>query len=131
MNRANRLLITYDLTEPIAEGTTAQITFTLKDESLVVIPSNQIVTLKLTLFNEQSRTIINARNAQDILNTNNVTVHTSSGLVTWLLQPADTAVENFTNAFEARIALFAWTFASLGSKAGKRQIRFRVKNLDK
>jgi hypothetical protein len=122
-------MITYELTEPIAEGTTAQITFTLKDESLVVIPLDQIATFKLTLFNERSRTIINARNAQDVRNANNVTVHSTSGLVTWLLQPLDTAIENFTNAFESRIALFAWTFAS--TKAGKRQIRFIVKNLDK
>jgi len=124
-------MITHDITEPIAEKTTAKITFTLKDESVpsAVIPLDQIATFTLTLYNEESRTIINARDAQNVLNLNNVTVHATSGLVTWLLQSADTSIETATKRYETRIALFAWTFAT--TKSGKRQIRFKVQNLEK
>jgi hypothetical protein len=122
-------MITHDLTEPIAEKTTAKITFTLKDEADTVIPLDQIATLTLTLYNEESRTIINTRDAQNVLNLNNVTVHATSGLVTWLLQSADTSIETATKRYEIRVALFAWTFAT--TKSGKRQIRFKVQNLEK
>jgi len=122
-------MITHDIAEPIAEKTTAKITFTLKDEADTVIPLDQIATLTLTLYNEESRTIINARDAQNVLNLNNVTVHATSGLVTWLLQSADTSIETATKRYETRVALFAWTFAS--TKSGKRQIRYKVQNLEK
>ena len=122
-------MITHDITEPIAEKTTAKITFTLKDEADTVIPLDQIATLTLTLYNEESRTIISTRDAQSVLNLNNVTVHATSGLVTWLLQSADTSIETATKRYETRIALFAWTFAT--TKSGKRQIRYKVQNLEK
>src|SRR3989304_5129447 len=49
-----------------------------------------------------------AQAAQDILNTNNVTV-TAGGLISWSVQPADTALVEAL-AYERHIMLFEWTW---------------------
>jgi hypothetical protein len=75
------------------EGETGVETFTLKQGSGsgVAVPLTDISTATLTLKDE-SGTIINSRNAQNVLNANNVTIHATSGLVTWARQVADTTV---------------------------------------
>ncbi len=50
-----------------------------------------ISTATLTLTDE-SDNVINSRNAQNVKNANNVTIHSTSGLVTWTMQAADTTV---------------------------------------
>ncbi len=118
-----------EIADLIAEKTTQVLTCTIKDETDTVIPVAQIGTLTLTLYNQESRAIINVRENQNVLNANNVTVHSTSGLITWLLQPADTAIENAAKSIEVRVALFQWTFGS--AKQGKYEIIFKVKNLEK
>jgi hypothetical protein len=120
-----------ELTDFIAEKTTQVLTCTIKDETDVVIPLDQIVTLTLTLYNQESRSIINLRENQNVLNLNNVTYHVTSGLLTWLLQPADTAIENIAKSIEVRVALFQWTFSGGGAKHGKHEIVFKIRNLEK
>jgi hypothetical protein len=119
-----------EIADLIAEKTTQVLTCTIKDETDVVIPLDQITTLTLTLYNQESRTIINTRENQNVLNLANVTYHATSGLLTWLLQPADTAIENVAKSIEVRVALFQWTFAA-GNKHGKHEIVFKIRNLEK
>jgi hypothetical protein len=118
-----------EIADLIAEKTTQVLTCTIKDETDTVIPVAQIGTLTLTLYNQESRSIINTRDNQNVLNANNVTVHSTSGLLTWLLQPADTAIETTSKSIEVRVALFQWTFGS--SKQGKHEIVFKIRNLEK
>ena len=76
------------------EFDTPTLTLTLLDAAGAAIPSANIVTLTLSQWVEQGPNlpgkVINSRNAQSVLNLHNVTVHSTSGLVTWSLQPADT-----------------------------------------
>ena len=53
------------------EHATAKYTAIIKDESSVAIAAASLTTLTLTLY-DSAGTIINSRNAQDVLNTNNV-----------------------------------------------------------
>jgi hypothetical protein len=70
----------------------------LVDENGEPIALADIVTATLTLFvgreDEEGETpdIVNSRNAQNILNANNVTIHATSGLLTWRAQPGDTTL---------------------------------------
>lgn len=84
------------------EGDTPNIQVTLLDGAGVVIPLSNVTTLTLTQWVEfvypgrpgVTPKSINSRNLQNALNANNVTVATSSGLVTWQLQTADTAMQS-------------------------------------
>jgi hypothetical protein len=104
-------------------------TATLQDEAETPIPVGQLTTLTLTLYDATTGTILNSRNAQNILNTNNVTVHATNGLLTWTVQPADLAMVTTNMAQELHIALFSWTWAS-GTKVGYHEVRFLVANLE-
>lgn len=74
------------------EGATGQYTATVKDETGTVIPLANVSTLTLTLMDLGTKEIVNSRQDQDVLNTNNVTYHATSGLLTWAVQQADTAL---------------------------------------
>lgn len=79
------------------EEDTPTLTVYLEDETGTPIPLANIVTLKLTCWwvkPDGTRKAVNGRNLQDVLNTNNVTVNSTSGLVTWYLQAGDTNFQN-------------------------------------
>lgn len=74
---------------PVAEGSSRIYTATLKDENGVAVSLASMVSLTLWLMNAATGAYINSRQAQNVLNTNNVTYHATSGLLTWSMQPAD------------------------------------------
>ncbi len=119
-----------ELTDKILEKTTPKITATIQDENGTAIPAASLTTLTLTLYNREdsAKTIINSRNAQNVLNANNVTVD-SNGLITWSVQPLDTAILG-TASSERHRAVFEWTYNS-GAKNGKYIIDMTIKNLAK
>lgn len=53
---------------------------------------SEISAATFTLKDQESGGVINSRSAQNVLNTNNWTVHATSGLITWNIQPADTTL---------------------------------------
>ena len=114
----------------VLEKTTQLYTATFYDETGAVIPVASLNTLVLTLYDSVTLVAINSRTQQNILNANNVTV-TSSGLLTWTMQPADNPILNTSLAQELHIALFEWTYTGGTSKAGKHQAAFYVVNLAK
>lgn len=65
---------------------------TVKDKSGNAIPLAKVTALTLTLIDVGSGTVINSRDNQDVLNDNNVTLHATSGLLTWDIRPADNAI---------------------------------------
>lgn len=90
-------------------------TATLTDENGDAVPASAINSLKLTLKDVDSGTIINSRDRQDVLNTNNVTVHATSGLLTWTIQPADNAIVSASKAdgdIERHLAVFELVFST-------------------
>lgn len=114
---------------PALEKTTQFYTVTLKDEGGVVIPLADLATLKLTYYNVANGAIINSRNDQNVLNANDVTVHATSGLLTWVLQAADTAIINDAQEIELHRALFVWTLTN--GYTGKHQENIAVRNVGK
>lgn len=118
------------ITDRILEKTTPQITAIIQDEDGAAIPAASLDTLTLTLYNlsDSEKTIINSRNAQDVLNTNNVTVDSSGNLI-WFVQSLDTAIIG-SRERERHRAVFEWTYAS-GAKNGKYIIDMDIRNLAK
>jgi hypothetical protein len=87
----------------VNERDAAEYTAVLKDEKGIAIPSSDFVSLYLTL-KTTSGTVINGRNVQDALNTNEVTI-TSTGLLTWAVTPLDNQIIG-SNSFERHRATF-------------------------
>jgi hypothetical protein len=80
------------------EGDTPDLTVYLIDRDGDPIPVANILTLNLSQWIAQGLgqpgISINSRKLQNALNANNVTVHSTSGLVTWQLQTADSAMQS-------------------------------------
>lgn len=113
----------------LLEKTTRKITAVVADENDAPIPAASLSSLALTLYSLHSLAVVNGRNAQNVLNANNVTVDASGNLV-WDVQPADNAILDATLAVEIHRALFEWTWSG-GAKSGKHEIDLYVKNLNK
>lgn len=94
-------------------GSTAVWSGTLKDEDDVAIPNTSINSMTLSLYYRDTSgtvTVINSRNAQDILGgsktgANNVTV-SAGGVVEWSLQVADTTS---VSAVDSDLQRFTYT----------------------
>lgn len=110
------------------ERTSPIYTGTLTDSVGDAVPLAAISTLTLTLFDQQTGQILNSRDSQDVKNANNVTVAATSGLLTWQLQPADTAIIDGAKAVERHLALFTWTTAT---QTGRHVVNIDVTNLAK
>jgi len=103
-------------------------TATLKDETGTVILLASLASLVLTFRDKQTGQIINGRDTQNVLNTNNVTVHATSGLLTWQMQPADNVIFDASISVgdvEKHIALFKWQ--TTGGTVGKFQEEIAVR----
>jgi hypothetical protein len=112
----------------ILENTSGRYTATIVGEDGVTpLPAATLSTLVLTLYVIKTDGMIgyvNGRNAQNILNANNVTV-SAAGLLTWAIQVLDTTLVE-TLPFERHIALFEWAWPN---GVGKHEAIFIVKNL--
>ena len=115
-------------TAVLNEKSTAKYTATLKDEDGIIIADTDIVSLTLTLCEIPGGTIINTRNDQDVLNTNNVTVD-SLGVLIWTLQEADNIIVNTALDVEVHNATFKMTFNTTGKATW--DIDISVRNLSK
>ena len=84
----------------VNEGSAKTVTFTLRDNAGTVVPLANIDTATLTLYdldtfapNSSPQTgIVNDRLEQDVKNANDVTIHATSGLVTWAMQGEDAVI---------------------------------------
>ena len=113
----------------VTEKTSVQYTATLKDETGAAVPLAALGTLTLTLYNVSSGAILNGRNAQNVLNANGVTVHATSGLLTWTLDPLDSPILDDTLNEELHRALFRATWST--TKGANWEVDFLVNNLAK
>ena len=99
------------------QNNTAKIVATFTDEDGVAITA--LDSLKMTLYDEQSGTIINSKDGVDIAGS------FSSGTLTLLLTPADNAVVNAVKgASERHILLLEYTYGT--SKKGSEPIEIDV-----
>jgi hypothetical protein len=115
----------------VLERTTCLYSAQLTDEAGDAIAAANLSTLTLTLYDQVSKAIINARDDQDVLNANNVTVD-ASGNLQWTLQPDDNPIIGARRAglTETHIALFEWTW-NAGSKQGRHEVTIEVQQIEK
>jgi len=106
-------------------------TTTILDTDATALPLASISTLTLTLYDVLTGDIINSRTLQNVLNTNQVTVHATSGLLTWTALPADMAIVGTPQVgeLEHHIALFKLLYSS--TKKHKHEVAIFVKQLTK
>ena len=97
------------------QGSRRVVTMAVKDTDGVVIPSASMTTIKLTLKNLATGTVINSRNEQSVFNANGGTYHATSGLLTIILAAADNTVTG-SNSVERHAAVIEFTYAT-GAKA--------------
>lgn len=108
----------------VRERSSGVYTAQLLDENDDGIPAATLTTLTLTLYVKDTGDIINSRDAQNVLNTNNVAVD-SSGNLTWTVQPADHAVVATGRKLERHRAVFDLTWSS-GTKRDWHAVEFVV-----
>lgn len=121
-------------------GTTAKFSGTIKDHNGTAIPLANIATLTLRLTNAKTGTVINSRSADgtstgtggaNALNSGNVTVHSTSGALTWNIQAADTTLEDSSLDSESHVAEFTWTYSHSdfsGTQTGRHVHRLQCRN---
>jgi len=110
------------------ERTSAVYTSTIEDDQGNAIPLASISSIQLTLHDVATGEIINSRDDQDVLNANNVTIHATSGLLTWVLQLEDNIIQTAVSVVEHHIALFE--FIASG-RSSKHEVNVYVSNLSK
>lgn len=109
------------------EQNSARYTAVIKDEAGAAVSVDSLVTLTLTLYDQDTETILNDREDQDVLNANGVTVDINGALV-WLLEPEDNEIVNDGKRYEDHVALFEFTYGAGGAKAGTWEVLLTVRN---
>lgn len=121
------------LRDTLLEGTTGFYSFELTDAAGLAIDASQTETLTLTYVDVATGAVLNARELQDALNTNHVTLVTTSSpalvsTVTWSIQPADTVRVDVRREVEQHLAIFAWSWDS-GTQRQAHKVQFGVEAL--
>lgn len=111
----------------VNRGDTKTITMQLKAGSDVVALAD-IDTLQLTLRDVRTGGVINGRTAQDVKNTNDVTV-ASDGTITWETQALDNVIVDKRNRTETHRALVRCTYD--GGRVGSGEIDIIVTNTER
>ena len=115
---------------PINERTICKYTTDpLLDEDGAAVAGASLTTATLTLYELKTGTILNSRNAQNVLNANNVTI-SAAGVVAWTMLPADNAIVNDRLDQELHVAVFDFRWDAGVSRA-IHEVRFLVNNIDK
>ena len=112
-------------------ATSGIFTATLLRSDGTAIPLSELNTLTLTVTNSTDGSIVNSRNAQNVKNANNVTVHATTGAVEWEIQVADTTMVDSAASFEEHVAVFKWTYQSSGDatvQTGRHEHRLQCRN---
>lgn len=114
-------------TPTLKEKNTYSLTFNLVDENGAAIPHTSLDALTCTLYyynqlllhgDRYHMDIVNSRNNQNVLNTNNFTVN-SSGVVVWNIQPNDTKKINQSTNLEIHVALVTWKWEANAKQASE------------
>jgi hypothetical protein len=95
----------------VAELTSAKYTGTLTDESGAAVSGSALTAATLTLFDDVTGTVINSRNAQNVLNANGVTID-NFGALTWVMAPADNTIVKSGLSVERHRAVFTFTWGA-------------------
>jgi len=96
------------------EASSKTVTFTIQNQDGTAVPLAELVAATLTLYDLETYVpngspvvgIINSRDDQDVLNANDVTIHATSGLLTWVMAPEDNVIVTAKRQMERHRAEF-------------------------
>lgn len=88
-------------------------------------------TLTLTLYDQRTGAVINARNGQNVLNLNQVTLDAFTGALVWTMLAADNPIINDALRQEEHIALFIGTWTNVVAKRFNHRVSIIVRNISK
>ena len=114
----------------VNEETTFSYTTILEDEDGNPIAASAIDSITCTIRESASGDIVNTRDAQDVKNTNNGTIHATSGLFTFAFQQGDTGIINTDVEYgqmEEHLVTFVVVYST--SRKASRNLIIRVKSL--
>lgn len=96
----------------VPAGSTPVYTATMKDHDGTALALTQVSSITLTVKDKDTGQVI--RNAVDAKNANNVTIHATSGLITWQTVSADTTFvsADTEKQQETRIFTFSYVWTS-------------------
>jgi hypothetical protein len=119
----------YD-TESIIEGSEWQVpdVITLRDAAGVAIPSSQMATMVMTLYNVSTNSIVNGVEQTDIKNTRSCSLSTQ-GILKVILLTDDTQIINPVNAYEIRRILIEYTWPIVPTKSDAIEITIIIRNV--
>jgi hypothetical protein len=109
------------------QGETATFSAVLKDENDAVVPAASLSTLTLTFKDLVTGGVINSRNAQNVLNTNQHTLD-ANGNLAWSMLALDNPIIGTGLApgdVETRVAEYSWT--TISGKIGKTTLYIQVR----
>lgn len=92
--------------------TTKHFEMTIEDRTGTGIDGSTLDSLKLTIRDKETGTVINSRNAETVL-TSNVS---SSGLLTFTLMRADNVFHDSTKQEETHLIMWEWEYTSLADR---------------
>jgi hypothetical protein len=110
----------------VAESQGVTVRFRLKDEQAQPVPKADLTSATLSLYLADG-TILNTRDAQDILNGSgfDVDINATTGRVTWTVQDEDVEIQNDALDVEVHYALFTFVFRGL---TFRHIVELRVRN---
>lgn len=105
------------------------LTFTDQDGIQIPLASMSALTLSLFLKDSDPIVYINSRNAQNVLNANNVTID-SAGKITWAIQSADLAMQDAGAEVEVHVAIFHLTTTGGTPVQVRKEMHLYVDNME-
>ena len=126
-----KLLDIRDNVVTVDAGESSNIVVQFTDNGVAIIKNN-LASLKVTLFDKVTSTLINARNLQDVLDANDGVV-AADGTLTLRLGPSDNIIvgTDLPDEFlEDHIARFTWTWNDgVATRTGQEEVAFDVRKL--
>lgn len=115
------------LTDEVLEKSTGLYEFDLLKEDETPFSLSEIEALTITYYDLDTETIINSRDDQDCLNTNDVELDAAGHLI-WEIRTEDSVLLDSRKELEQHIVLFTWTWDT-GLRKGRHEVQFPVRNL--
>lgn len=118
---------------PVTEGSSRELTATLKDHTGAAIPADSVSTLTATIKDLATGEVINSRDEQNVKNANGGTLDATSGAFALILGPDDNAIESTAPAarYHRRRLLLHATYTDSNGNAGaeNQEIDWSVEDL--
>lgn len=112
--------------EIIDQGQSAELTFTFDDFQDVLLDKAAIATLTMTLYGPDQKTILNSRNAVNVIDTNGGYLSSEGTLVMKLSAADNTIVQAMVGDIESHWIVFAWSWVDGDGDAQSNAERYEL-----